>query len=177
MKKTISITLALLCALSLCACSSGGDNDAAESSEAVYTADYGELYFEANGVEFGIMDEAEGVLASLGEPTGTFESESCAYQGMDKYYYYDGFEVMTNEIDGVERITAVTLADDTVQNPQGVKIGMDMDDALSLMDDIEYTQSGDTYKFVVGSAMLRLRAGEDNTVSAAEYVVAASDEG
>ena len=97
------------------------------------------------------------------------------YEGKDKFYYYDGFEVLVNDIDGTERITGITIADDTVSNPQGVKIGMKIDEALSLMDGIEYVQSGDTYKFTVGSTLFRLQAGDDGTVAAAEYSVAAND--
>ena len=124
---------------------------------------------------FGILDPAADVLAALGEPDSTFESNSCAYQGKDKFYYYDGFEVLVNDVDGTERITGITIADDTVSNPQGVKIGMKIDEALALMDGIEYVQSGDTYKFTVGSTLFRLQAGDDGTVAAAEYSVAAND--
>ena len=50
-----------------------------------------------------------------------------------------------------------------------------IDEALALMDGIEYVQSGDTYKFTVGSPLFRLQAGDDGTVAAAEYSVAAND--
>ena len=43
------------------------------------------------------------------------------------------------------------------------------------MDGLEYTQSGDTYKFTVGSTLFRLQVGADGTVKAAEYSVAAND--
>ena len=115
------------------------------------------------------------MLSALGEPVSTFDSNSCAYQGKDKFYYYDGFEVLVNDVDGTERVTGITIADDTVSNPQGVKIGMKGDEALALMDGIEYTQSGDTYKFTVGSTLFRLQVGADGTVKAAEYSVAAND--
>lgn len=183
MKKTTAIVLAILMIFALCACNDDKpapdkpDDDAAE-----YTPDYGELYYVSGDVKFGIMDPAEQVLEALGEPQDTFESDSCAYQGKDMFYYYDGFEVMVNDVDGAERITGITLADDTVSNPQGVKIGMDMTEALALMGDPDYaasiqvTQSGDVYKFVCGSTMLRLKAGDDGAVAAAEYCVAANVE-
>ena len=120
------------------------------------------------------MDPADEVLSALGEPDSSFESNSCAYQGKDKYYYYDGFEILVNDVDGTERITGITVADDTVQTPQGVKIGMKIDEALKLMDGFEYTQSGDTYKFTVGSTVFSLKAGEDGTISAADYTAAVS---
>lgn len=174
MKKLTALILALAVALALCACS-GGDNAGANTQDN-YEPDYGELYYASGDVKFGIMDPAEEVLAALGEPDSTFESNSCAYQGKDKFYYYSGFEILVNDVDGVERITGITLADDTVSNPQGVKIGMKTDEALALMDAMEYIQAGDTYKFVSGSAMLRIQSAPDATVSAVEYTVAANDE-
>ena len=185
MKKITALVLAMLMTLALCAC--GGDDapSGAETGKDDYSPDYGELYYVSGEVKFGIMDPAQEVLDALGEPQGTFESDSCAYQGKDMFYYYDGFEVMVNDVDGTLRITGITLADDTVSNPQGVKIGMDMSEALSLMGDPDYpesitvTHNGGVYKLVSGSTMLRLKAGDDGTLAAAEYCVAANqtDEG
>ena len=170
MKRIIAVILAVMCAFALCACSDNGGDQKTETK-----TDYGELYYASGDVKFGIFDEADKVLSALGEPVSTFESNSCAYQGKDKFYYYDGFEVLVNDVDGTERVTGITLADDTVSNPQGVKIGMKGDEALALMDGIEYTQSGDTYKFTVGSTLFRIQVGDDGTVKAAEYSVAAND--
>ncbi len=176
MKKIIAAILAAACAFALCACGdTAEENTGAVQTE--YKADYGRLYYASGDVKFGILDPAETVLAALGEPAGTFESDSCAYQGKDMFYYYDGFELLVNDVDGTERVTGITIADDTVSNPQGVKIGMKIDEALALMDGIEYTQSGDTYKFTVGSTLFRLQADTDGTVKAAEYSVAANDSG
>ena len=184
MKKITALVLAMLMTLALCAC--GGETPGTETGgETGYTPDYGELYFASGEVKFGIMDPAQEVLDALGEPQGTFESDSCAYQGKDMFYYYDGFEVMVNDVDGTLRITGITIAADTVSNPQGVKIGMDMSEALSLMGDPDYpesitvTHNGGVYKLVSGSTMLRLKAGDDGTLAAAEYCVAANqtDEG
>ena len=173
MKKIIAAILAAACVFALCAC--GDTNDGGSEAGNEYKADYGELYYASGEVKFGILDPADTVLAALGEPVSTFESNSCAYQGKDKFYYYDGFELLVNDVDGTERITGITLADDTVSNPQGVKIGMKLDEALTLMDGIEYTQTGDTYKFVVGSTLFRIQAGTDGMIKAAEYTVAAND--
>ena len=172
MKKIIAIVLCAVSVLALCACGKVEPRDEGKTAE--YTPDYGELYYAAGDVKFGIMDPAEDVLAALGDPAGTFESDSCAYQGKDYFYYYDGFEVMVNDVDGVKRITGITLADDTVSNPQGVKVGMKADDALALMGE-GYKQVGDVYKYTVGSTVLRLAVGDDGTLTAVEYAVAAND--
>ena len=174
MKRITAIILAVMCVFALCACGADG-GETKTDTKTEYKADYGELYYASGDVKFGILDPADEVLSALGEPVSTFESNSCAYQGKDQFYYYDGFEVLVNDVDGTERVTGITLADDTVSNPQGVKIGMKIDEALELMTSVEYTQSGDTYKFTVGSALFRIQVGDDGTVKAAEYSVAAND--
>lgn len=173
MKKITALVLAMLMTLALCAC--GGETPGTEiGGETGYTPDYGELYFASGEVKFGIMDPAQEVLDALGEPQGTFESDSCAYQGKDMFYYYDGFEVMVNDVDGVKRITGITVADDTVQTPQGLKIGMKLEDAQALLTG-EYKQVGDVYKYTQGSTVLKLAVGDDGTLTAIEYAVAAND--
>ena len=173
MKKTTAIILAAITLLALCACGTAAPRE--EGSKKEYTPDYGELYYTSDDTKFGIMDPAEEVLNALGEPVnGTFESDSCAYQGKDYFYYYDGFEVMVNDVDGVKRITGITVADDTVQTPQGLKIGMKLEDAQALLTG-EYKQVGDVYKYTQGSTVLKLAVGDDGTLTAIEYAVAAND--
>ena len=173
MKRIITVILAVMCALALCACSDNGDGTKAQT-KTEYKPDYGELYYASGDVKFGILDAADEVLSALGEPVSTFESNSCAYQGKDYFYYYDGFEVMVNDVDGVKRITGITVADDTVQTPQGLKIGMKLEDAQALLTG-EYKQVGDVYKYTQGSTVLKLAVGDDGTLTAIEYAVAAND--
>ena len=176
MKKILALMLALMMVFALCAC---GDNASGtdEGDEESQTAEinYDKLYYQSGDTKFGIMDELSPVLTALGDPVGTFESESCAYQGSDYFYYYDGFELTANEIEGTMFITGITVSDDTVSIPQGVKIGMDIDEALSMMD-VDYTQSGSVYKFVEGATVLLIRAGSDNTVAAIGYGTQANQE-
>lgn len=88
MKKILSILLVICMALSVCACSGGDSDDPQKGSDREsYSPDYGKLYYEANGVKFGIMDYADEVMEKLPEPSGSFENESCAYQGKDTVYY------------------------------------------------------------------------------------------
>lgn len=61
------------------------------------------------------LEEADSVLNRLGEPQSTFEADSCAYQGKDYYYYFAGYELTVNEVEGVKRVTAISLVDDTVK--------------------------------------------------------------
>ena len=178
MKKIIAFMLAALMLFALCACGGETSEEPAQTAGThEYTAtlekNYDKLCFVSGDVKFGIGDDANEIMPQLSSPIGTFESESCAYQGSDYFFYFDGFELRTNDFNKTLLITGITVSDDTVQNPQGVKIGMDIDEALELMD-MDYTDNGTVYKFTEGSTVLRIRAGEDGTVAAIEYCTEAN---
>ncbi len=175
MKKYLSLILALCLCLALCACS-GGDTDTDKDADkgSVYSPDYGELYFVSGDLKFGVMDYADEVMNSLGSPSGSFENQSCAYQGTDMVYYYDGFELTTHELDGKDRVIGIKLTDDTVQTPQGLKIGMSKADCESVLDELGGEMSGATvYKATCGSTALVIGFGTDNCISSIEYAVLA----
>lgn len=65
------------------------------------------------------------IAEKLGEPTKYYESESCAYQGLDKVYTYGGVIIRTYPQDGVDYVLSVQLKDDSVLTPEGVGIGDD----------------------------------------------------
>lgn len=128
------------------------------------------LYFEGKGVRLEPMMEAAPVLQALGAPIGTFEADSCAYLGKDLYYYYPGFELTVNEVDGVERITAITVVDDTIVTPQGLRIGDEEEKLLSLLGGRE--ENG-IYAYRAGETVLyvQIKADESETrrIASIEY--------
>ena len=134
MKKTILLLAALMLLLAI-GCG-GKDAQKQDDPNAVYIdpnavrgGEYGELYFEADGVRFGIYDEAQPVLSALPKQVGEHTSESCAFDHADVYHLYPSYEIQTNEIDGVDRITAIRITTDLVETPQGLFIGMSEEDA------------------------------------------------
>lgn len=154
MKRTAILALAILM---LAAIGCGKPTALQDDPNAVFVdpnavrgGEYGELYFEANGVRFGIYDEAEAVLSALPAYRSTFTGETCAFDAADVYYYYSGFQIMTNEIDGVSRITAITVADDTIRTPQGLYIGMAEEDAAEAFPALQEAD----WNLVDGSATL-----------------------
>jgi predicted small lipoprotein YifL len=179
MKKIICMLLVLTVVAAMAACGSTPSNGPATTDpsagasqpEQSAPADPGvsdettdTLYYDANGVIIHVYDLAEDTLASLGEPMNTFESASCAYQGMDYFYYYDGFELTVNEVDGAKRITVIKIADDTVSNPQGLKIGSTEEELKQLMGD-GYTESAGLYTFAEGFTALQVQVKEGKVAS------------
>ena len=138
MKKILAlVTVFALLTLCFCAAAAFAADDAAAAEDEEEAPVYGPLGFVYNEVSFGILDEAEPVMEAIGEADDLFVSASCAYQGDDYIYYYDGLELTVNEIDGVSYVTGITLVDDMIETPQGVAIGMDIEEALALMAEIE----------------------------------------
>ena len=186
MKKVVYIVLTLALTVALAACGNSDDGGVivdpnASTGQSAQTSQGGaeisgstsaamddSLYFEANGIKIHPYDLADDVLSALGEPSGTFESASCAYQGMDYFYYYDGFQLTVNDVEGTKRVTTITVVDDTVSIPQGVKIGSTEDEMLTLMGD-EYTVSSGLYVFVEDDTTLQIQIKESK-VAAILYV-------
>ena len=133
-----------------------------------------DLYFESQGVRIVPMMAAEEVLTAVGQPLGVFEADSCAYIGKDVFYYYPGFELTVNEVEGVERITAITVADDTVTIPQGLRI---YDEEEKLLDTLGGEDVNGLYTYRAGGVLLLVQVkeidGGPRRIASMEYRVAA----
>ena len=113
-----------------------------------------ELYFESKGVRMEPWMEAAPVLAALGDPIGSFEADSCAYIGKDLFYWYPGFELTVNEVEGV-RI---------------------YDDEEKLLDILGGEEMNGLYTYQNGQTMLLIQVKEaegSRRIASIEYRVAA----
>lgn len=137
MKKLVLIVLTLIMALSLCACG-GGDTETTKDggatnppSDDISLTPKGYLFTD-NGVQFGVDMAVADVLVKLGEPKDQYTSESCAFGGQDTVYYYNGFQISTNDEEGYERIYSVYLESDLVATEEGICIGDSADKVQSV---------------------------------------------
>lgn len=178
MKKTLLAAL-LLALLVLVACGAQKETTEQAASPAPLTAEqlaalpaYEKLYVQVGELRIGILDDANIVLSALPPPFGTFEAESCAYQGMDAFYYYDGFQLMVNEIDEERKITSISIKDDLFKTPQGLKFGLSMDAVKELMAplNLELIEKGDILQYIDCKTVLKLRFNQDKLI-AAEYTL------
>lgn len=121
-----------------------------------------ELYFESKGVRMEPMMEAAPVLEALGAPMGSFEADSCAYIGKDIFYYFPGFELTVNDVDGQNVITGIAVVDDTVTIPQGLRIYDDEEKLLSILGG---TEENGVYTYQSGKILLLIQVkGVDDDV-------------
>lgn len=79
--------------------------------------------FSYNGIAIAMNAEAAPILAALGEPESYAEQTSCAFDGLDKTYFYGSFYLTTYPKDGRDYIYRLWFADDLVSTAEGIHIG------------------------------------------------------
>lgn len=72
--------------------------------------------------------DASAIVDELGDPDDYFESESCAFEGLDKVYTYPGFHLNTYPVDDKDYVLSVDFMDDTVETDEGISIGSTKDE-------------------------------------------------
>lgn len=95
----------------------------AESAAAGQKATYKGYVFIYNDVIVEMDAEAAPILEALGEARSYFEAASCAFEGLDKMYTYNSFEVDTYPMQEADYISAVIFKDDAVTTAEGIGIG------------------------------------------------------
>lgn len=98
-----------------------------ESPDHVNPIDTKGYVFTVEGTVVGIDDNAAAVIALLGEPLSYFEAPSCAFEGLDKIYTYNGFEIDTYPMGDMDYISEILFKDDSVVTTEGVGIGDSME--------------------------------------------------
>ena len=158
MKRISIILLAAVMLLSLVGCGTTEPNQQEENFSFTY-----------NGTKIMLDAEAAPVIDALGEPRSYTEEPSCAFDGMDKTYYYGSFYLSTYPLDGKDYVYNLWFADDGVATDEGIRIG-------SSQSQVEDTYGKDcfdgTNSFVLTKGQSRLVIlVEEGTVSSVRYEV------
>ncbi len=145
--RILATFLVLLCAvLPLFACGSeeGGSD--------------GFAFKTPGGVKIAVGD-SDKVIADLGEYLSKNESASCGgIPGNDCVYAYSGFRVKTTPTEGGKNVICqIQLTDDSVETPEGLCIGMSVDDAKAAMSGKgTLTESGAGITYTKGNSKLQI---------------------
>lgn len=191
MKKLSIAVLGVLACVSLAACSGGEDTkviggdvnnttvstvnevsevqntDASSQNEAGYVFNY-------NGTDVVIDAEAAPIVESLGAPVNYYEAASCAFNGLDKMYTYNSFEVDTYPMEDVDYISGVILKDDAVSTKEGISIGNTRQDMIDMYG-AEYQDEDGMCVYRSGSMKLCFIIDGDNIISI-KYLTTILDE-
>lgn len=155
MKKMI-MTLVLVLALGLGGCAAPEANDTPEN-----------FAFSYNGTQIAMKTDAEPIIAALGEPIRYMEEPSCAFEGMDKTFYYGSFYLSTYPDGGKDYVQSVWFADDSVSTQEGIHIGMSQADAEAICG-AENFNGDNAYILTKGQTQQTILL-EDGAVSSVQY--------
>ena len=139
--------------------STNGNSNGDSKSDAVDN-----YVFIYSGITIAVEDEAKEILEQLGEPMEYFEAPSCAYQGLDKTYYYNGFEITTYTDNDTDYIANVLLVDDSVTTREGIYIGSSVDEVVNKYGS-DYETSVNQYVYTLGETGLQFIFEGDVVIS------------
>lgn len=187
MKKTIAFLLTLLLVLSLTACgekvktvtapdAEQNPGAEAESTEAATKAEAAEetpseeecFSFTYKGVKIPVNAPADDILKALGEPKSYTEEASCAFQGLDKTYYYGNFYLQTYPVDDQDYVYSMWFVDDSVATEEGLCIGMPQEEVEKILGTDAFDGSN-VYSVTKGRSTLMVII-ENGAVSSVQYV-------
>ena len=139
----------------------GSDNTGTEQ-----TATEGFAY-EYQEVTVPMNVDAAPIVEELGEPADYFEAASCAFQGLDKIFYYNGFELGTYPKGDKDFVSYVNLLDDTVTTDKGIYLGSTLEDMKAAYGE-DYSNEGTAYVYHKGETKLTFIV-ENNAVTQITY--------
>lgn len=120
--------------------------------------------FFFDGVSIKPTEPAEDARSLLDLAKETGEAPSCAFEGLDKVYYFDGFEIQSGLVNNVELITGVILLDETVETAEGLKIGMSLDEMVAIYGD-DYREDFGQYVYEDEDVQLIVIVFDDTVIS------------
>ena len=178
MKKTLIAAAVLAAAIALAGCSSGeqetdpvniggqttitvpdGEGDASVSSDS--------YKFSYSGTTVQVNTDVSAVLAAFGDEYTYYESNSCAYQGLDKIYTYPLFVIYTYPDGDRDMISSVEIKADVISTEEGIRIGASRDDVTAAYGN-DFQDAGNVIKYTKGESVLSF-VFENDEVSGIVY--------
>jgi|GEM_PF-521323 len=133
-----------------------------------------DYYFMVNGAYIALNENATQVFTEIGQPNQIFESPSCAFKGIDKILYYNGFTINTYPDEEQDFIISITLTDESHQTPEGARLGMSFDEVVGLYG-TNYDNMLDLYSYIKGDVKVAFLFEDDALVDITYYYMPAAN--
>ncbi|MBE5939246.1 MAG: hypothetical protein E7266_02515 [Lachnospiraceae bacterium] len=168
MKKLLCVCVLAMACLVGCGNNEGGNKETTTTPKADTPSKTEGYVFEVSGTEVGIDMLAAPIIEKLGEPNKYFESESCAFAGLDKTYDYGSYKIETYQIEGVDYISSVYFVDDMVSTKEGLSLFMTKAD-MEAKYGTDYKEDTGSYSYDKGDMTLRIIIENDQIVTIEYY--------
>ena len=120
--------------------------------------------FTCGETVIAMQAKAQPVREALGEAQSCTEEPSCAFDGMDRTYYYGGFYLTTYPENGQEYVYSLWFADDSVQTEEGLRIG-DTQETVERIYGAEGFNGSNAYVLEAGNTRLSIILTEGSVSS------------
>lgn len=137
MKKILGVVLLL--AMCMTGCVSGNGTTAAPQEDV-------KCSYVINNVTIIPGKDFAPMYEKLGEPKNYSEAASCYFDGMDKVYTYEGYEIKTYPVGDKDYVQDICMSTDDFATPEGVTIGSTLDDVVKAYGE-DYELIGKMYKY------------------------------
>ena len=186
MKKILILLLALTMVFALVACGGNntnptnptnpttgnneqqptGSNDPTEGGNTDANQEYSFTY---KGTVITLHADFAPILAALGEPINYTESASCAFEGLDKTYYYGNLYIDTYPDGDKDRVYDFWFADDSLVTAEGLYIGSSQADVEAIYGTAGYN-GVNAYIMSKGTGTLTIIL-DDGVVTSIQYSI------
>lgn len=123
MKKSLCLLAALCLIFGLCACGEATPTTTTNTPAAKPPVTEPGYTFTVNGTKIAMHAPAAPIVAALGEAKNYTEQTSCAFEGIDKTYYYGSFYMTTYPLQNADYVFSLWFADDSVTTEEGIYVG------------------------------------------------------
>ena len=130
------------------------------------------FYFVYAGVRIGLNDNMADVLAQIGEPNYMFESPSCAFDGIDRIFYFDGFIIDTFPRGDNDYVLAIVITDRSLLTPEGIGLGSSFDNMVAAYGN-DYDNMLDLFSYIKDGVRLSFLFEGDEIVDITYYYMGA----
>lgn len=166
-KRSLLVIACLMSAVLLMLTACGGGSKEPETSGNNDAEQGNKLVFVYNNTEIAMKADAAPILEALGEAKSYTEAASCAFEGLDKTYYYGSFYLYTYPDGDTDHVNMVVLCDDTLATPEGLSIG-DSKDKVESTYGAEGYNGTNAYVYTEGDCTLTIIM-ENDRVNSIQY--------
>jgi len=127
------------------------------------------FFFKIGDVIIHMDENIDYVIENVGEPLGTYEDESCAFEGIDIIFSYPGIQIYTYPAGDSNFIHTIGFFDDTVRTAEGgIRLGLNIQAAIDAYGN-DYSYETRVYKYSRGLTVLEFLVDEDEMIKGITY--------
>ena len=147
MKKLFILFLLTVLCLTGCRSITSSENTSTTAESTTSSKDINaECFYEINGIRIVPGEDFAEALDKLGEPLEYKEAASCYYDGMDKIYSYDGFEITTYPVKDRDFVQDICISSDSLKTDKGITVGSSLEDVIKAYGE-DYELKGKMYRY------------------------------